>query len=74
MYIPGIEAEEVAASWLSEQMVCVPIASLPGRLPLCVIDHIHDSRSRMQSRKRSRRRSGNESTEVQCNRLISAVI
>jgi len=39
----------------------VPIASLLGRLPLRIIDHIHDSNSCMRSRKWS---PGNEVTEV----------
>ena len=44
MGIPSIEAEEVAASSLSEKMTSVLIASLPGRLPLHIIDHTHDSK------------------------------
>ena len=39
--IPSIEAEEVAASSLSEKMTSVLIASLPGCLPLRVIDRTH---------------------------------
>ena len=42
----------------------VPIASLPGRLPLRVIDRIHDSKSRMRSMKAEWETSGNEATEV----------
>jgi len=41
----------------------VPIASLPGHLPLRVIDRIHDSKSRMRSRKQSGRRPRNEASE-----------
>ena len=64
MGVPSIEAEEAAASSLSESMTYVPIALLPGHLPLCIIDCIHDSKSCMPSRKRSRRRPGNEATEL----------
>ena len=53
MGVPSIEAEEADASSLSEYITLVPIASLPGRLPLHVIDRIRDSKSRMRSRKRS---------------------
>ena len=61
MGVPSIEAEEAAASSL---LTRVPIASLPGRLPLRVIDHIRDSKSRMQSTKAERETSGNEATEL----------
>jgi len=61
MGIPSIEAEEAAASSL---LMRVPIALLPGRLPLCVIDRIHDSKSRMQSMKAEWETSGNVATEV----------
>ena len=64
MGVPSIEAEEAAASSLSESIKYVPIALVPGCLPLCVIDCIHDSRSRMPSRKRSRRQPWNEATEL----------
>ena len=63
MGVPSIEAEEAAVSSLSESMTYVSIALLPGHLPLCVIDCIHDSKSCMLSRKWSRRRPGNETTE-----------
>jgi len=39
MGVPSIEAEKAAASSL---LMSVPIASLPGRLLLRVINHIHD--------------------------------
>ena len=45
MGVPRIEAEEAAASSF---LKCVPIALLPGRLPLRVIDRIQDSKSRMR--------------------------
>ena len=61
MGVPSIEAEEAAASSL---LTGVPIPSLPGRLPLRVIDRIHDSKSRMRSMKAERETSGNEATEV----------
>ena len=71
MGVPSIEAEEAAASSLSE-MIHVPIASLPGCLLLRVIDRIidhvvldrvvHDLMSHMRSRKRSRRWPRNEAT------------
>jgi len=64
MGVPSIEAEEAAVSSLSGSMTYVPIALLPGHLPLCIIDCIHDSKSCMPSRKRSRRRPGNETTEL----------
>ena len=45
MGVPSIETEEAAASSL---LMSVPIALLPGRLPLRVIDRIHDLKSRMR--------------------------
>ena len=61
MGVPSIEAEKEAASSL---LTRIPIASLPGHLLLRVIDHIHDSKSRMRSMKAERETSGNEATEV----------
>ena len=61
MGVPSIEAEEAAASSL---LTRVPIASLPGHLPLRVIDRIHDSKSRMQSVKAERETPGDEAKEV----------
>jgi len=71
MGVPSIEAEEAAASLLSE-MIHVPIASLPGCLLLrvvdCIVDRIvldhtaHDLILHMWSRKQSRRWPRNEAT------------
>jgi len=61
MGVPSIEAEEAATSSL---LMRVPIASLSGRLPLSIIDHVHDSKSRMRSMKVERETSGDEAKEV----------
>ena len=45
MGVPSIEAEEAVASSL---LMSIPIASLPGRLPLRVIDSIRDLKSRIR--------------------------
>ena len=49
MGVPNIEAEEAAASSLSELITRVPIALLPGRLPLRVLDCIHILNSHVRS-------------------------
>jgi len=51
MGVPSIEAEEAATSSL---LMHVPIALLPDRLPLHVIDRMHASKSRMRSMKAER--------------------
>ena len=61
MGVPSIEAEEAAASSL---LTSLPIALLPGHLPLRIIDHIRDLKSRMRSTKVERETSGNEATEL----------